>query len=47
VAEGRSNQAISERMFLSPKVMEGQVRNIFTKLDLMDTPMTIAACSRC
>jgi DNA-binding NarL/FixJ family response regulator/class 3 adenylate cyclase len=38
MAEGRSNQAISERMFLSPKTVEGHVRNIFTKLDLMDTP---------
>jgi DNA-binding NarL/FixJ family response regulator/class 3 adenylate cyclase len=38
MAEGRSNQAISERMFLSPKTVEGHVRNIFIKLDLMDTP---------
>jgi DNA-binding NarL/FixJ family response regulator len=38
MAEGRSNQAISERMFLSPKTVEGHVRNIFTKLGLMDTP---------
>jgi DNA-binding NarL/FixJ family response regulator/class 3 adenylate cyclase len=37
MAEGRSNQAISERMFLSPKTVEGHVRNIFTKLDLTDT----------
>ena len=34
MAEGRSNQAISERMFLSAKTVEGHVRSIFTKLDL-------------
>jgi DNA-binding NarL/FixJ family response regulator/class 3 adenylate cyclase len=38
MAEGRSNQAISEGMFLSPKTVEGHVRNIFTKLGLADTP---------
>ena len=38
MAEGRSNQAISEQMFLSPKTVEGHVRNIFTKLGLADTP---------
>jgi DNA-binding NarL/FixJ family response regulator/class 3 adenylate cyclase len=38
MAEGRSNQAISEAMFLSPKTVEGHVRNIFTKLGLADTP---------
>jgi DNA-binding NarL/FixJ family response regulator len=38
MAEGRSNQAISERMFLSPKTVEGHVRNIFAKLGLADTP---------
>jgi DNA-binding NarL/FixJ family response regulator/class 3 adenylate cyclase len=38
MAEGRSNQAISERMVLSPKTVEGHVRNIFTKLGLADTP---------
>src|SRR5207244_2651626 len=37
MAEGRSNQAISERMFLSPKTVEGHVRNIFAKLDLPAT----------
>jgi DNA-binding NarL/FixJ family response regulator/class 3 adenylate cyclase len=38
MAEGRSNQAISERMFLAPKTVEGHVRNIFSKLDLADAP---------
>jgi DNA-binding NarL/FixJ family response regulator/class 3 adenylate cyclase len=37
MAEGRSNQAISERMFLSAKTVEGHVRNIFTKLGLPPT----------
>jgi DNA-binding NarL/FixJ family response regulator len=34
MAEGRSNQAICERLFLSPKTVEAYVRNVFTKLDL-------------
>jgi DNA-binding NarL/FixJ family response regulator len=34
MAEGRSNQAISERLFLSGKAVEGHVRNIFAKLNL-------------
>lgn len=38
MAEGRSNQAISHRMSLSTKSVEGHVRNIFTKLGLMTTP---------
>jgi DNA-binding NarL/FixJ family response regulator/class 3 adenylate cyclase len=38
MAEGRSNQAISERLFLSAKTVEGHVRNIFTKLNLSAAP---------
>jgi DNA-binding NarL/FixJ family response regulator len=38
MAEGRSNQAIGERLFLSPKTVEGHVRSIFTRLDLSVTP---------
>jgi DNA-binding NarL/FixJ family response regulator len=34
MAEGRSNQAIGQRLFLSPKTVEAYVRNVFTKLDL-------------
>lgn len=34
MAEGRSNQAISERLFLSAKAVEAHVRNIFIKLGL-------------
>jgi DNA-binding NarL/FixJ family response regulator/class 3 adenylate cyclase len=35
MAEGRSNQAICERLFLSPKTVEGHISSIFTKLDLI------------
>jgi DNA-binding NarL/FixJ family response regulator/class 3 adenylate cyclase len=38
MAEGRSNQAISEALSLSTKSVEGHVRNIFTKLGLLSTP---------
>jgi DNA-binding NarL/FixJ family response regulator len=34
MAEGRSNQAISDRLYLSPKTVEAYVRSVFTKLDL-------------
>jgi DNA-binding NarL/FixJ family response regulator len=34
MAEGRSNQAIGERMFLSPRTVEAHIRSIFTKLGL-------------
>ena len=38
MAEGRSNQAISERLFLSPKTVEAHVHSIFTRLDLHPPP---------
>jgi DNA-binding NarL/FixJ family response regulator len=38
MAEGRSNQAICQRLFLSPKTVEAHVRSIFTRLDLAVTP---------
>ena len=38
MAEGRSNQAICERLFLEPKSVESHVRNIFTKLGLEPAP---------
>jgi DNA-binding NarL/FixJ family response regulator len=38
MAEGRSNQAIGERLYLSPKTVEAHVRSIFTRLGLHATP---------
>jgi len=38
MAEGRSNQAIGERLFLSPKTVEAHVHSIFTRLDLHAAP---------
>jgi DNA-binding NarL/FixJ family response regulator len=37
MAEGRSNQGIGERLFLSPKTVETHVHRIFSKLDLLPT----------
>jgi len=34
MAEGRSNQAIGDRLFLSPRTVEAHIRSIFTKLGL-------------
>ena len=34
MAEGRSNQAIGDRLYLSPRTVEAHIRSIFTKLDL-------------
>jgi serine/threonine-protein kinase len=38
MAEGRSNQAISELLFLTPKTVEGHISHIFSKLGLEPTP---------
>ena len=38
MAEGRTNSAIGQRLFLSEKTVEGNVRRIFDKLGLTDTP---------
>lgn len=38
IAEGRSNQAICERLFLAPKTVEAHIANIFSKLELMPAP---------
>jgi DNA-binding NarL/FixJ family response regulator len=38
MAEGRSNQAIAQRLFVTPKTVEAHVANIFSKLDLLPAP---------
>jgi len=38
VAEGRSNGAIGEQLFLSRKTVDGHVSQIFLKLDLRESP---------
>ena len=38
MAEGRSNGAIGEKLFLSKKTVEAHVRSIFVKLDLTVSP---------
>ena len=38
VAEGHSNSAIGERLFLSRKTVEAHISQIFLKLDLRDSP---------
>ena len=37
IAEGRSNKAICDRLYLSPKTVEGHVKHIFQKLDITDS----------
>ena len=38
MAEGRSNQAICDRLFLAPKTVEAHIASIFSKLELMPAP---------
>jgi DNA-binding NarL/FixJ family response regulator len=38
MAEGRSNQAICESLFLAPKTVEAHIANIFSKLELLPAP---------
>ncbi len=38
MAEGRSNQAICDRLFLAPKTVEAHIANIFSKLELAPAP---------
>ena len=47
MAEGRSNQAIAERMVVTERAVEKHVTSIFTKLGLPASPRTTAACWRC
>ena len=47
MAEGRSNQAIAERMFVTLRAVEKHVTSIFTKLGLRRAPTITAACSPC
>jgi DNA-binding NarL/FixJ family response regulator len=37
IAEGRSNKGICDRLYLSPKTVEGHVKHIFQKLDIPDS----------
>jgi DNA-binding NarL/FixJ family response regulator len=38
IAEGRSNQAIGDRLFLAPKTIEAHIASIFSKLELLPAP---------
>ena len=38
MAEGRSNQAICDRLYVSPKTVEAHIANIFSKLELAPAP---------
>jgi serine/threonine-protein kinase len=37
MAEGRSNQAIADRLFVTPKTIEAHIASIFSKLELLPT----------
>jgi DNA-binding NarL/FixJ family response regulator len=38
IAEGRSNQAIGDQLFLAPKTIEAHIASIFSKLGLLPAP---------
>ena len=38
MAEGRTNRAIGEQLFLSPKTVEAHIKHIFDKLGLHESP---------
>jgi serine/threonine-protein kinase len=38
IAEGRSNHAICEALFLAPKTVEGHIRQVFLKLGIHESP---------
>ena len=43
LAEGRSNKAISETLFLSPKTVRNVVSTIFAKIQVEDRAQAIVA----
>ena len=47
MAEGRSNRAIAERLFITERTVEKHVKSIFMKLHIRRAPRTTAACWRC
>jgi DNA-binding NarL/FixJ family response regulator len=38
MAEGRSNQAIADRLFVTAKTVEAHIASIFSKLELLPAP---------
>ena len=46
MAEGRSNHAIADRLYMSPKTVETHVGNLFAKLGLLPTAETTAGSWR-
>lgn len=38
MAEGRSNQAICDRLFVTTKTVEAHIASIFSKLELLPAP---------
>jgi DNA-binding NarL/FixJ family response regulator len=38
MAEGRSNQAIADRLFVTAKTVEAHIASIFSKLELVPAP---------
>ena len=38
MAEGRSNQAVCDRLFVTPKTVEAHIASIFSKLELLPAP---------
>ena len=47
MAEGRSNQAIAERLVVTQRAVEKHVTSIFSKLASPPAPRITGACSRC
>ena len=42
IAEGLSNQAVADRLFLSPQTVKVHVRNIYSKLDVSSRTQAVA-----